>query len=407
MLVSKNFSDLVTFARASARWRFSSGGLLVQDAANVPSLDYDPITLAPRGLLVEEARTNLLLSSMYGGSVGVGPYYDITLVNSLIAGQQARKFVMKGAGGPNSPSTGGFQFTSTGAMCAWSIVEADPGSVAGAITRLVFYKTSGAPGVWGGINLDLTTGVATLASGSGTVTYGVTKLSNSGPNGGAVYLIWTATTNAGGETLNAYPYAITDGTASGTGKSVIVHHHQMEAGAYPSSVIVTTSAQATRAADNATITDLSKIGFSQGEGTAYAEFVVPRLAAGIVGDTMQGVLTITDAALNNYLSVGVGATGACSLYRKGAASPAALNGANSLVPGSVAKVAFCYGSAQNDAICLNGGAVASGSAGNPSGMTEMRLGRFAGNPGWLNGWLRNVRYFPRRFSNSELQALTA
>lgn len=404
MLFNRNFADLVTFARASAGWSYSAGGVLVQAAANAPRLDYDPSTLAARGLLIEDLRTNLLWPSMYG--LGVSPtYYTITNATSFVPGQQAKKYTMLGVGAPNAPTANGAQFTATGAMCTWSIIEADPGSVAGAVTRLLFYKTSGTPGIWGGVNLDLTTGVATTAGG--TVTFGAIKLSNSGPNGGAVYLLWTATTNAGGETLNAYPYPITDGTASGTGKSVIVHHHQMEAGAYPSSVIVTTSAQATRAADNATITDLSKIGFSQGEGTAYAEFVVPRLAAGIVGDTMQGVLTITDAALNNYFAVGVGATGACSLYRKGAASPAALNGANSLVPGSVAKVAFCYGSAQNDAICLNGGAVASGSAGNPSGMTEMRLGRFAGNPGWLNGWLRNVRYFPRRLSNSELQALTA
>ncbi|MGT2429232.1 phage head spike fiber domain-containing protein [Cupriavidus basilensis] len=406
MLVSKNLSDIVAFTRASARWRFSSGGMLVQDAANVPSLDFDPLTLAVRGLLVEEGRTNLLWPSMYG--LATAPtYYTISDAASFVQGQTAKKFVMKGVGAPNSPTTNGFQFTSTGAMCMWSIVEVDPGSAAGSNTRLTFYKTSGTAGAWGGVMLNLTTGVASLVAGTGAVTYGAVKLSNSGPNGGAVYMLWTATTNAGGETLNAYPYAIVDGSASGIGQSVIVHHHQMEAGAYPSSVIVTTAAQSTRAADNATITDLSKIGFSQSEGTAYAEFVVPRLAAGIVGDTMQGVLTITDAALNNYFSVGVGVTGACSLYRKGAASPAALNGANSLVPGSVAKVAFCYGSAQNDAICLNGGAVASGSVGNPSGMTEMRLGRFAGNPGWLNGWLRNVRYFPRRFSNAELQSLTA
>jgi len=45
----------------------------------------------------------------------------------------------------------------------------------------------------------------------------------------------------------------------------------------PASVIVTTSAQATRAADNATITDLSKNNFNQSEGTVYAEFVVQQL----------------------------------------------------------------------------------------------------------------------------------
>lgn len=403
MLVSKNLGDIVTFTRAAAGWSYSAGGVLVQAAANAPRLDYDPSTLAARGLLIEDLRTNLLWPSMYG--LGVAPtYYTITNAASFAPGQQAKKYTMLGVGAPNAPTANGAQFTATGAMCTWSIIEADPGSAAGAVTRLLFYKTSGTPGIWGGVNLDLTTGVATTAGG--TVTFGAIKLSNSGPNGGAVYLLWTATTNAGGETLNAYPYPITDGTASGTGKSVIVHHHQMEAGAYPSSVIVTTSAQATRAADNATITDLSKIGFNQSEGTVYAEFVVPRFAAGAGGDNLPGVITICDSALNNYYCIGANALGQAVFYRKGTASPAALNTANSFAAGASAKVAIAYGAAQNDAVCLNGGTVASATVGGASGLTEMRLGRFAGNPGWLNGWLRNVRYIPRRMSSSELQTLT-
>ncbi|MCP3022316.1 phage head spike fiber domain-containing protein [Cupriavidus basilensis] len=400
MLVSKNFGDIVTFTRASARWRFSSGGVLVQDAANVPSLDYDPITLAPRGMLVEDSRTNLLWPSMYSGTVAPA-YYDITNANSLISGGTGKRFVAKGTGGAPASSIGGNGFTDATQKVAWAIVESDPLSAAGAVTQLVLYRTVPSSGFAASVNFNLTN---FTASGSGS--YGAFKISDVGPNGGKVYVIWTSYTAVAGETIWTYPYPIVTNGAAQTGQSLFVHHAQTELGAYPSSPIVTTTAQATRASESATITDLSKIGFSQGEGTVYAEFVVPRLAAGIVGDTMQGVLTITDAALNNYFSVGVGATGACSLYRKGSASPGALSSANLLVPGSVAKVAFCYGSAQNDAICLNGGAVASGSAGNPSGMTEMRLGRFAGNPGWLNGWLRNARYIPRRMSNTDLQTLT-
>ncbi|KJK22136.1 hypothetical protein UB46_23805 [Burkholderiaceae bacterium 16] len=406
MLFNRNFADLITFARASAGWSYSAGGVLVQSGANTPRLDYDPLTLAARGLLLEELRTNLLWPSMYG-LVTAPTYYTITNAASLVAGQQAKRFVMVGAGGPNTPAANGAQFTATGPMCTWSIIEIDPASVAGAITRLLFYKTSGTPGIWGGVNLDLTTGVASVASGTGTVTYGAVKLSNLGPNGGAVYLLWTATTNAGGETLNAYPYPITDGSASGAGKSVIVHHHQLEAGAYPSSAIVTTSAQATRAADNATITDLSKIGFSQGEGTVYAEFMVPRIASGVAGDSFGGVITICDSALNNYFAVWPNVTGNVKFSRKAGGAVVDITTANSVVVGAVAKVAVAYGAAQNDAICLNGGTVASAAAIAPSGMTEMRLGRLASNPGWLNGWLRNVRFIPRRMSNVELQSLTA
>ena len=62
-LVSKQFSDLITFTRASAGGRFNSKGLYESVAVNQPRFDYDPITKALKGLLVEEQRTNLVRDS--------------------------------------------------------------------------------------------------------------------------------------------------------------------------------------------------------------------------------------------------------------------------------------------------------------------------------------------------------
>lgn len=67
-LVSKNFSDIITFTRSSTATYVASSGLLTSAATNAPRFDYDPVTLAPKGLLVEEQRTNLLLNSLLNGT---------------------------------------------------------------------------------------------------------------------------------------------------------------------------------------------------------------------------------------------------------------------------------------------------------------------------------------------------
>lgn len=53
----------VTFARTSTAWAFDATGALVSVAAGTPRFDYDPATLQLRGLLIEAARTNLILGS--------------------------------------------------------------------------------------------------------------------------------------------------------------------------------------------------------------------------------------------------------------------------------------------------------------------------------------------------------
>src|SRR6187399_3314320 len=48
----------ITFTRASTGTYFDSAGVMRSAAVNTPRWDYDPATLALRGLLLEEARTN-------------------------------------------------------------------------------------------------------------------------------------------------------------------------------------------------------------------------------------------------------------------------------------------------------------------------------------------------------------
>lgn len=53
----------ITFTRASTGYRENSSGVLVSEATDVPRFDHEPVAFTPRGLLIEEAATNLFTYS--------------------------------------------------------------------------------------------------------------------------------------------------------------------------------------------------------------------------------------------------------------------------------------------------------------------------------------------------------
>jgi hypothetical protein len=62
-LTNYAFADLITFTRSTTATFVGSNGLIQSAAINAPRFDFDPVTLAPKGFLIEEQRINLLLNS--------------------------------------------------------------------------------------------------------------------------------------------------------------------------------------------------------------------------------------------------------------------------------------------------------------------------------------------------------
>ena len=63
---SQKLDPRVTFTRSSGGTYWDASGTMQTAGNNTPRYDYDPATLAFRGLLIEGKRTNLLLNSATG-----------------------------------------------------------------------------------------------------------------------------------------------------------------------------------------------------------------------------------------------------------------------------------------------------------------------------------------------------
>ena len=77
---SKQVDPRITFTRASTATYYDAQGVLRTAASGVPRIDHDPVTGECSGLLIEEARTNLLLNSTIDGANLVTQTVTVTAV---------------------------------------------------------------------------------------------------------------------------------------------------------------------------------------------------------------------------------------------------------------------------------------------------------------------------------------
>jgi hypothetical protein len=361
---------------------YNPGAAPTASAYYGPRFDYDPVTLQPRGLLIEEQRTNLLLQSGWAGattgtpgaaptswSLGFGTGTETTLVSSIygsVDGAQAIRF------------------------------NADSG-------ERVFFQQ-------GGINV--TSGVQYALS---------VYLEQVSGSIGDLLLVVSGTTTATQNTLVQNPstpgrYTVLF-TANGTGTVVVragvgcsnvvsttcsatLSRPQLEVGAFATSYIPTTTAAATRAADVAVMTGANFSNwYRQDEGTLFAEAAI--LSAGYTG----GVLFDIGSAGAFGTSVYAGWIGTGWSLNPNIAP---LN-ITSTVSGTVSSKVAAGLAVNNSVISANG---VLGNVDTSCNLTSVTTVLSIGKAGWasgnfVNGHIRRIAYFPRRLANAELQAITS
>jgi hypothetical protein len=400
-LVSKNFSEIITFTRASSATYFDATGTLQTATTNTPRFDYNPSTLAAQGLLIEESRTNSIRNNtMQGASAGVSPTYwsaSGTLSNGIT-------FDILDAGTENGIAYVDIQVTGTS-------------TVTGTATNISFeglVNIAAVPSqVWAWSSyIKLVSGSLTNASLNGRIQWRTASTSISASDSSSVIPTSDSLSlqrfSFSGTAVALTAYAVPQlriGTVNGEtyNFTLRIGMPQMELGAFATSVIPTTSSAVTRAADQASVNTVSPW-FNAAEGTLYAEAqwnapsaVVQQFASQFAGDS------------NNYIAIYKESSPAnvTARVRQSGANQAYLYTTGTVSANTTYKNAITY-SASGFSACTNAGTVQTAPAGTIPTVSSLGLGKATyTNAVQLNGYLRRISYYPRVLSSAELQALTA
>ena len=354
--VQGSFKDFVSFSRASGGTYLDANGVLQTASDNIPRVEYDASGNV-KGLLIEEARTNLVTFSedFTGSGWAVSNGTKTTGVNDPFGGTTAMTLTATSANGQVLRSIGGSAGTGTNYTGSFYIRR---------------------------------------RTGSGVV-----SLFN--PNGGGITAItitseWQrySVTGAGAAATNFVGVRLNT-----SGDEVDIAYGQLEAGSFATSYIPTSGATATRSADICSI-DVDQFGYNYTNtvGTFFADFESFSTVQ-IASRAMTAVLG-TDRAVDINMAFETLRADVYSNHTGGD-----LYGLNNASAGRN-KIAAAM-TENNSAACANGGTVDVDTAtGTPIVASKLEIGRYY-TTGYLNGHIKSIKYYPRRLTNAQLQELTS
>ncbi|WP_315807490.1 phage head spike fiber domain-containing protein [Pseudomonas sp. C9-3] len=403
-LTQKNLTDLITITRAGAGMRHNALGLLETIPGNEPRFDYDPATRQLRGLLIEEQRTNLFLwssdlskSSWNKGGMGVLPG------QSSIKGDQSACLLTPLADNSQPQLTQSVAITS-GKTYTVSFVVTSAGAGAAYIQLQGATSINSACRVVVNISTGAVAPVAYFGAGFSGATAAAIPLGNN-----RWRLTLSALITLEGESIrgvlgpsrsssSAVPVNITD--------ALVVELPQLELGAFASSIIETSAAQATRASDIVALTSLSPW-FNPMQGTLYVEASVSSVPVGNAGATGAGItgnVGIAERVIGLQFTATLMRAGGIGT---GGADTALFSITGTPLAGKIYKGAAAW--AAGDARGAVNGTLSAQITTSPipGPLSRMSVGAITGGSQLLNGHVRAIRYYPRRLSDVELQALTA
>lgn len=401
-------STVTHTGRASTATFIGSNGLIQTAASGAARYSYNPLNLsAAPALLLEETRTNLLTYSEQFENAAWTKLRATVSANSTLAPDgtnTADKLVEDTTASSSHLAVQGVSVTSGQAYTVSFYLKAAER------TRVLMSMSFSFPPS-SDCMFDASTGVATpvigglspsmVSVGSGWYRCSMSAIANA-----------TGTGN-----INFYMDNGTSIVYTGNGTSgIYIWGAQLEAGSYPTSYILTTAAQVTRAADTSTSAATTRAGgvatmtganfsewYRQDEGTFVAfarrDALSPgrliTLSDGTSGNQICITLIVSSNSLRADLEVTVGGV---------------LQVATTTTPvfavGSMFAIAFVY-KANDFAISVNGTTVVTDTSGAVPIVDRVHIGTDRTGANSHNGTVARIAYYPVKLSPSQLQALTS
>jgi hypothetical protein len=382
----------ITFTRASNGTRVNSSGIIESIASNLPRFDYDPVTLAPKGLLIEEQRTNLLTySSEFDNAAWTKTNTTISANVTTAPDGTTTADKLEPA---TTASTSIYQSVIIAASSYTGSVYVKKGSGASDANRFYLRDSTTATTLLQ-VAIDYDTLVITYVIGSTGA-----SVQNVGNGWLRVSLTITSSLTIG----NTLRYGVCFvGNNETAGEFAYAWGAQLEAGAFPTSYIPTTSATVTRAADNASMVGSNfSSWYNQSEGTIYAQAESFQATSG-----PNAVVTISDGTVSNRLGLrraGNSAESNIIVVASNTIQVNFLSGSGTWAVSTYAKSILAY-EVNNFASSFNASNVLIATSGTVPVVSQMDIG-YGGNNVKLNGHIQSIKYYPTRLPNADLQRLT-
>jgi hypothetical protein len=377
-----------------------------------PRFDYNPATLVARGLLIEEARTNLLLYSEDYSNAAWGKF-NLTNVTNKTTGPDG----VSTSGTLLNENTASSQhgisqsFTKAASATTYTLsCFAKVGVGRTRITLLAYANTEGGNGIYA--PFDLSNGQTGTLSNRGAGWPGSTSSITSVGNGWYRCTL-TVTTATGTDIVSFVINDSGSGTATqstsyaGTvGNGSYAYGTQLETGAFATSYIPTAASSVARSADSASMTGTN---FSSWYNQTQGTFVYNAAQSATSGTTALAGYTYVDAsnasATYHYFN-NTAANAQLTSYSTGGAIQVDMGGTSPLlVQGVYRKSVFAY--ALNDfAVVSTSGSVNTDTSASLPTPTLFSIGSQRGVQGFLNGWIASLAYYNTRLPNDTLQSLT-